>query len=371
MPLAPSASAPAPLSAASLSGIWLGTLRDEKSGQRLQLHLDLSQMPPGCSLDSLDESAYGIPCSVTATSPSLTIDVPAAHGSLAGTAADDGNTIHATWTQAHASLPIELARQAAPIEPPATMRIAPLAFSDAEDSLPRPFLRNAPSDPYLVKLRATYRLAELVAGKNTDYERVRLVSRWVRSRWGHNGDNEPQSSDPLSILREADAGKQFRCVEYAIVLAGALNSLGIPARVLELKTQDADRVASGAGHVVAEAWLRELTSWIMVDGQFDVIPTAKGQPLNAVGLQGALARREPTLGVDSLSGANAEEYFAWVGPYLYYFSTPFDARYPAAKQPGDLYLYPLGAATLTVFQRKWPIRDAFFTHSVRAFYAAP
>jgi hypothetical protein len=33
----------------------------------------------------------------------------------------------------------------------------------------------------------------------------------------------------------------------------------------------------------------------MVDGQWDVIPTAKGQLLNAVDLQGALARKEDVL----------------------------------------------------------------------------
>ncbi len=85
----------------------------------MQVRLDLSKTPPDCALDSLDQHAFGIPCgTVTAASPSLTIDVPAVHGSLTGTASEDGNTLHATWAQGGASFPLELARQASAIEPP-------------------------------------------------------------------------------------------------------------------------------------------------------------------------------------------------------------------------------------------------------------
>lgn len=245
-----------------------------------------------------------------------------------------------------------------------------LEFTNERVRLPHAFVRSTPGDSYLTRLRAEYGLDKVVAGERSDYGRLRAVSRWVRSRWEHNGSNEPQKPDPISILREAAEGKRFRCVEYALVLSAALNSIGIPARVLALKTEDAETRESGAGHVVAEAYLSDRGKWVMVDGQWDVIPTLRGRPLNAVELQRALSRRQRGLGVDSLSGADAAEYFAWVAPYLFYFDTKFDSRYEGARQTQSLMLVPVGAKQPTVFQRKWPLRMVY-THSVRAFYPKP
>lgn len=246
-----------------------------------------------------------------------------------------------------------------------------LKFTDERAPLPFPFRRNTPDDSYMSRLRTTYALDKVVAGKKSDYEKVRALSRWVRTRWEHNGDNEPQKPDPLSILLEAAQGKRFRCVEYAVVLSAALNSVGIPARVLGLKTQDMETREYGAGHVVTEAYLAAPGKWILVDGQWDIIPTLKGKPLNAVELQSALARRADGLGGDSFSGAEAAEYFRWVEPYLFYFDTRFDSRVEGEKQPHRLMLVPVGAKEPTVFQRKNILKNMVYTRSVRLFYAKP
>lgn len=243
----------------------------------------------------------------------------------------------------------------------------PLRFDDT----PIVVLRSSAEEPYLTRLRETYKLADVVAGATTDYERVRAVSRWVRTRWNHNGSNTPEKNDPISILEEAAAGKKFRCVEYAAVLAAALNSIRIPARVLALATEDVETRESGAGHVVAEAWLADRQAWIMVDGQFDVIPLLDGRPLNAVELQRALAGGAKGLSVASLSETKAERYFDWVALYLYFFHTPLDQRYPAPASRTELCLLPVGAKPPTVFQKKWSFGSNAFTHSVALFYAPP
>lgn len=245
-----------------------------------------------------------------------------------------------------------------------------LKFTDEKVKLPQSFVRHAPGDAYLRRLREEYALEQVVAGVRDDYAKVRAVSRWVRSRWEHNGSNEPTKPDPISILREASEGKRFRCVEYAVVLSAALNAVGVPARVLALKTEDVETRESGAGHVVAEAYLADRKKWVMVDGQFDVIPTLRGKPLNAVELQRALSRGAKGLGVDSLSGASAEKYFAWVAPYLFYFDTKFDSRHEGAQSNVSLMLVPVGAKQPAVFQRKWPLR-VVYTNSLRAFYPKP
>ncbi|MEO6777249.1 MAG: serine hydrolase domain-containing protein [Kofleriaceae bacterium] len=98
---------------AALSGIWLGTLPAGGKGLRIQVHLDLASSPPGCSLDSLDQGAMGIPCTgVVASTTALSFEVPAVHGALRGTVSSDANTVTATWTQSSAALPVVLTRQA-------------------------------------------------------------------------------------------------------------------------------------------------------------------------------------------------------------------------------------------------------------------
>ena len=225
---------------------------------------------------------------------------------------------------------------------------------------------------YLATLRQRHPLDSAVAGTTTDLARVRAMSRWGRRQWEHNGSNEPSRDDPLTILAEARAGQRFRCVEYAEVLAGALSAVGVPARVLNLKTADAATRPSGAGHVVAEAYLRDQARWVMVDGQFDVLALRDGLPLSAVELQRAVAERAPGLTIESLSGATAATYLPWITPYLYYFDVrprAWSTGHDATR--GALMLVPVGAPTLTIFQGRIPLAEYASTHSTAVFYAAP
>ena len=176
------------------------------------------------------------------------------------------------------------------------------------------FRRSRPNETYLANLRTTYQLDALVAGKTTDFARVQAVCAWVHQQWKHNGQNTPQHYDPASILQEAAQGKQFRCVEYGIVLVGALTALGIPARTLGLEMADVETRKSGAGHVLAEAWLTDQHKWMLVDGQWDVIPLLNGVPLNAVELQKALAEQQPGLAVASPAGTSTRRYSRWIHP---------------------------------------------------------
>lgn len=251
-----------------------------------------------------------------------------------------------------------------------------LNFTD--DSAPPnySFLRSSIENPYLVQLRTEYKLNEIVAEAKSDYERVRLISRWVRTQWEHNGSNEPQKAEPIAILKEAATGKQFRCVEYSIVLSAALNSVGIPARVLGLMMQDVETRELGAGHVVAEAYLVDLKKWIMVDGQWDVIPVLNNQPLNAVELQRALAANVSGIDVNTFSNVSANGYLQWISPYLFYFDTKLDSRFGLGKHVYNRHsdavvLVPLGAKEPTVFQRVHPLRNELYTHSLKEFYAQP
>lgn len=117
----PTSPAPVPVAVAAapakspFTGVWLGTLQAGGKGLRIQLHLDLSTTPAGCSLDSLDQGAMGIPCTnVVVNGNAVSFDVPAVKGNATGTLA--GDEISAMWSQGGASLPVTLARQAKALE---------------------------------------------------------------------------------------------------------------------------------------------------------------------------------------------------------------------------------------------------------------
>ena len=145
------------------------------------------------------------------------------------------------------------------------------------------FIWDAANDPYLAELRATWSLERLRGP--TDLDTVRAVNGWVSSLWQHDGDSVPKQSDPASILAEVRQGGRFRCVEYAIVVKGRLSALGIPSRVLGLMTSDVETRRSGAGHVVAEAYLRDRRAWVMVDGQWNAMPFLRGAPLSELSVR--------------------------------------------------------------------------------------
>lgn len=88
--------------------------------------------------------------------------------------------------------------------------------------------------------------------------------RWVARRWKHANDHV--APDALEILDRVEAGARFACDEYAVVLAQALNALGIPARRVGLFQRD-HYFGVGRAHSVAEAWIDGFDAWVLLDGQ--------------------------------------------------------------------------------------------------------
>jgi hypothetical protein len=249
------------------------------------------------------------------------------------------------------------------------MPIPMLQFADHEEAYE--FIWNNPNDQYLADLRTKYELEKLVAGAKSDLDRVRIVSAWVSGLWHHDGWNTPKQNDPLYILDQVQKGEQFRCVEYAIVINGCLNALGIPSRTLSLKTADVETREFGAGHVVVEAWLRDAKRWTFADGQWNAVPTYKNEPISAVEFQRYIAKDASRLRIEGFSRKNKTIYFEWIAEYLYYFDVALDSRVVGQSTPQRLMLVPSGAPQPTVFQRNWPIANMAYTNSARAFYPTP
>lgn len=233
---------------------------------------------------------------------------------------------------------------------------------------------------FLRQLREENGLPGLLNGLTTDRQRVLALLDWTHRQWKHDGGNEPSRPDALTILHEARAGQRFRCVEYATVLASALQAVGYRARPVALKTKDVETARSGAGHVLAEVWLPQHGKWALLDGQYNVMPEAGGVPLNAAELGEALRQRRAFGLADAtgeVKGARRTVYLFFIARYLYYLDVAFDNRQPAPAQPlrvggkTRLMLVPLGAPKPALFQGQYPLDDLCFTHSTLDFYAAP
>jgi hypothetical protein len=226
----------------------------------------------------------------------------------------------------------------------------------------------------LATLRQQYRLDEVVGAGKDDYGKLRSILKWAQGALQHDGNNQPSRGDPLTILREAAEGRRFRCVEFGIVVAGAARALGLPSRVLNLKTRDVETRASGAGHVGSEVWLGQLKKWVWADGQWGIIVERQGRPLSALELQDAVAEDPGSLVCQDsgTSSRSCEDYLAWVTPYLYYFDFNVDQRFFfRPKEQRLLMLVPKGAKPPTVFQRRFPIGDLSCTSNPDVFYAPP
>lgn len=227
--------------------------------------------------------------------------------------------------------------------------------------------------PDLIKLRAEFQLDTLVKNCKTDFEKVKRIQSWVQSRWEHDGENTPKEKNALYILKEAEKGKKFRCVEYSLVAGQCLSALGFKIRSLGLMTKDIGEVKSGGGHATNEVYLEDLHKWVFIDPQFDVITVKGNVPLNAVELQKAIADNEQFEMINPNKTTTKEEYKNWIGPYLYYFYVGINGQHVSAwdrivGNKKQLTLLSETAEKPVYFQRIFRINTSYYTNSIKDFY---
>lgn len=225
----------------------------------------------------------------------------------------------------------------------------------------------------LVKLKVDFKLDSIIQDATSDFEKVLRIQSWVNSRWKHDGDHRPEKNDAYFILKQAEKGERFRCVEYSFVASECLKSLGFKVRGVGLMTKDIDEVNYGGGHVVNEVYIPDLEKWIFIDPQYDVISVQDGIPLNAVELQHVIANKTPFEIINPNKSIEKEAYINWIGPYLYYFYVSLnkgqvsilDRIFGIEKQ---LTLVPIGAEEPKHFQRLFRLNTTYFTNSQADFY---
>lgn len=236
---------------------------------------------------------------------------------------------------------------------------------------------NNRNNEYLNLLRSRFPIDSLIRNAKTDTEKATKILSWVHNQWKHDGNNQPKKRDAISILEEVKEGKRFRCVEYGIVAASCLNSVGLNARVLSLKIKNVETAKYGAGHVLLEVYLNDLKKWVLLDGQWDAMPVLNGTPLNAVEFQNAINNNYNELEIRSSSGLSKRKFIDWIYPYLYYFSVAFDNRegidldLHLVNGKKVLMLVPIGAKNPTIFQITGKTDNCIYTNSLLDFYSAP
>lgn len=145
-----------------------------------------------------------------------------------------------------------------------------------------PFEYEDPNHPRMVALRKKYKLDEVVAGAESELEKMVRLRHWVATRWKYNPPTEfypPWDADAII------SNKIGFCVQYAITFTQCAISLGYQARFVFGNHY-------GVGHEVSEFWSNELQKWVMMDISKDMhhVDAATGEPLSMLELHDLIIR---------------------------------------------------------------------------------
>ncbi|HMS23567.1 MAG TPA: transglutaminase-like domain-containing protein [Candidatus Saccharibacteria bacterium] len=196
---------------------------------------------------------------------------------------------------------------------------------------------------------------EIPAGTNR-LQTALLIADFAHSAFSHNGDSKPSSSDPVTILTEAQAGSSFRCVEYSHLAAWLMVAHGIDVRTLNIMNKDVETMEYGAGHVVVEFYEGKQHGWVMADIQAGVVARQGGVLQSAFELRDSLDeasiedfRGNKFVAAKGMFGGNYKE---WLRPYLYFIdrSKKLNYEYSDDSEP-HLILVPDGGKPPKFFQR--------------------
>nr|WP_295902907.1 transglutaminase-like domain-containing protein [uncultured Bdellovibrio sp.] len=130
-------------------------------------------------------------------------------------------------------------------------------------------------------LRSYTKIEKIISKNETDFVQALKIAKFTSEAWGHDGFNSnPKKHDALTILKLAHKGASFACVQFASVFVQLCQSVGIPARVLNVRTKHPDLGSSGHGHVTAEYFDNQLCKWVWIDPQIHAYALHKNIPLS-------------------------------------------------------------------------------------------
>jgi hypothetical protein len=149
-----------------------------------------------------------------------------------------------------------------------------------------------PNAARIAELLGEFGIEAVVDGYETEWEQIRALKRWVRSRWNHGWSPAFATvKDGLDILREAAKGEQFACGHYAMVFNDCATGLGWPTRMVGLSIEHPefprDYNLWNVGHVLLEVWSNDFAKWVILDPDANIHYELGGVPLNALDIRDA------------------------------------------------------------------------------------
>ena len=131
---------------------------------------------------------------------------------------------------------------------------------------------NPHDDPRLKTIRETYKLDEVVASGKTEFEKQRLLMRWVWDQWDFGHAQELYNlQDPLWILRETRKEHVFQCMHSGSVMMATMASLGCVCRR-----------NNSSNHTWNEVWSNQYGKWVFMDATHNIWHERNGIPLSSL-----------------------------------------------------------------------------------------
>ncbi len=139
--------------------------------------------------------------------------------------------------------------------------------------------------PALAEVVQEVELAERIDDILTDSARFRTVAEWVFEVLPKDGPNDrlrdygETDYDFEEMLEDAESGGSFQCNDRATIIARTMVSLGYRGRQVPLQSR------AGDGHMLAEAWLPDLETWMVYDPMSEQYFLIDGEPASALKLR--------------------------------------------------------------------------------------
>lgn len=166
-----------------------------------------------------------------------------------------------------------------------------LRLEEGQDPPPPAMIWENPAHPRLESLRTLLPSRALQSGPLL--ERVRALTGWLSSSWGHISSGvaaqyAPWDAETILAWGKVRLGHDQRlpivmCVHYGAAFVSACAAAGIAARCLV----GTESLNGPNGHFLAEVWFDELQKWVVVDPNLDAIYFKDGCPLSLAELRSA------------------------------------------------------------------------------------
>jgi Transglutaminase-like superfamily len=177
----------------------------------------------------------------------------------------------------------------------------------------------------LLKFRA--HIAPLLKAEQNTVDTIAALRHWARSQqssepalWRFSPEKDSGDVDPGILLEQQHSLTPGACRRFGYILAGALVSAGIPARLVSLQATFSD----GLGHIMVEAWVDELGKWILVDPTNDTMFLVDGHYASLLELRKALLSGELQRISFERNGSSLEptpklQYFSEISRHAFVF----------------------------------------------------